>query len=66
MEFEQWAESIFKFGTDPEYGIARAAWDAGVKHEREACANLCELQAVGHRDGFGNHCAAMIRERSNV
>jgi len=40
--------------------------EAAVAAEREACANACELQAVGHRDGFGNHCAAIIRERSGV
>ena len=32
--------------------------------EREACANLCECQATGHRDGFGLHLAALIRDRT--
>lgn len=32
--------------------------------EREACAELCEEEGDGHRDGFGGHCAAMIRARS--
>ena len=34
--------------------------------EREACADVCEAEGDGHRDGFGQHCAAVIRMRSNV
>ena len=34
--------------------------------EREACADVCEAEGDGHRDGFGQHCAAIIRMRSNV
>ena len=67
MTFENWWRS-----KDPadigeiEFRLLREAWDAAQTDERERCANVCELQAVGHRDGFGNHCAALIRERPNV
>jgi hypothetical protein len=40
--------------------------EADVLAEREACALLCEVEGRGHRDGFGEHCAAIIRMRSNV
>lgn len=38
--------------------------DLVAEAEREACAELCEEEGDGHRDGFGGHCAAMIRARS--
>ena len=46
MTFEEWAKSILKFGTDPEYGIAKAAWDAATNEEREACANICDAYSA--------------------
>lgn len=47
MTFEEWAKSIFKFGTDPEYGIAKTAWEAATLTEREACKATCEAQKSG-------------------
>ena len=35
MNFDEWAKSIFKHGTDAQYGIAKAAWDEAIKTERE-------------------------------
>jgi hypothetical protein len=32
---------------------------------RENCAKECEDEGTGHRDGFGQHCAAIIRARGN-
>lgn len=37
-----------------------------VAIEREACARVCEREGVGHRDGFGQHCAAMIRSQTLI
>jgi len=48
VTFEEWAKSVFKHGTDAEYGIARAAWDAattGLERENaELRAKLEELE----------------------
>lgn len=29
----------------------------------ERCATVCEEEAAGHRSGFGDHCAIMIRRQ---
>lgn len=39
--------------------------ETAVKTEREACAQACEAEASGYRSAFGNHCAHVIRMRSN-
>jgi hypothetical protein len=43
----------------------KANTEAAVMDEREACAMVCEAEGIGHRDGFGEHCAAIIRRRPN-
>lgn len=42
------------------------AWLTATAVEREACAKVCEAEGEGHRDGFGEHYAIKIRERSNA
>jgi hypothetical protein len=66
--FESWA--LQRWGTSAWLHINGCcgeweAWQAATAAEREACADVCELQAEGHRSAFGKHCAAMIRMRSN-
>ena len=41
MTFDEWRES---YHPDPlmNEGMARSAWDAAVKAERDACAKLCD------------------------
>lgn len=29
----------------------------------ERCAGICEEESAGHRSGFGDHCAIMIRRQ---
>ena len=43
-------------------------YKAGVAHEREACAKLCEARFMGdmtREDMEARRCAAAIRERNN-
>ena len=43
-------------------------YKAGVAHEREACAQVCEARFVGdltREDMEARRCAAAIRERNN-
>jgi len=71
MTFEEWMETQFANGT--YQNDLKAAWEAGVKAEREACAKACDEEAT---EAFGEDadewaraacmCAAMIRERSNT
>ena len=45
-----------------------AGYNAGVAHEREACAQVCEARFVGdlnREDMEARRCAAAIRERNN-
>jgi hypothetical protein len=57
-----------KWFAENRNGLSRSAcmelWQRAQQSEREACANLCEFQATGHRDGFGLHLAALIRDRT--
>jgi hypothetical protein len=46
-----------------------AGYKAGVAHEREACAQVCEARFVGdltREDMEARRCAAAIRARSNT
>ena len=60
--FEEAWQTAFRDGY--EKGVA--AFHVAVAMEREACADVCEAEGDGHRDGFGQHCAAVIRMRSNA
>ena len=51
---------------DCELGWINERITLAILAEREACADVCEAEGDGHRDGFGQHCAAIIRMRSNV
>jgi hypothetical protein len=76
MHFHEWAKSIFKQGSDAEYGIANAAWDAAVKAERESCAKAVEGFVDGRDDRkwvpgslydtLRIEAAASIRKRSKM
>jgi hypothetical protein len=71
MTFEEWIATRYMNGI--YLGDLKAAWEAGVKAEREACAKVCDEEAT---EAFGEDadewargacmCAAMIRERSNT
>src|SRR4030067_1736322 len=65
MEFDDWYRTVQARATHNR-DACKNAWDVAQSEEREACANTCELQAVGYRNVFGNHCAAIIRERYNA
>jgi hypothetical protein len=46
-----------------------AGYKAGVAHEREACARVCEARFVGdlnREDMEARRCAAAIRARGNT
>lgn len=52
---------------------AREAWDAAIKHEREACAIMCEVHAAciindGKQPAWAiaHECAAAIRNRKET
>lgn len=72
MTFEEWAADGKKLG-GMELELARSAWDAATKAEREACAKVCDLgihqvRENGWIDAANERarCAAAIRERSNA
>lgn len=49
--------------------IAKCAWEAGAKAEREICAKICEAQidSFEANRGYGPEiCAEAIRMRSNA
>lgn len=70
MTFEKWLKTRHMNGI--YLGDLEAAWNAGAKTEREACARLCEdMPIVYERDGHyintvPEDYAAAIRERSNA
>lgn len=69
MTFNEWADSIFKYGSDADYGLAKAAWDAATKEEREACIGVCDgvLAELGKYDGSAaDLCGDRIRNRAKV
>lgn len=70
MTFEEWWMSqpldIRKMG--PSMAAVEAAWNAGIKAEREACAKACEDVDLHSGDHLKNSdprvtCAAAIRSR---
>ena len=69
MTFEEWiVKEIPKSGA--EYRMAKAAWDAATKAEREACAKVCDTTWNGDADTYEyteacNECAEAIRMRSD-
>ena len=69
MTFEEWIKQTSCWSGE-EYEIAKAAWEAGVKAEREACAMVCEAEYAGlgsvweSRIEAASACAKAIRERS--
>lgn len=72
--FEEWFEADQMGNTEEYYAPkdrAWAAWQASVKHEREACAIMCEVHAAAViNDGkqvasaICHECAAAVRARS--
>ena len=61
MIFDEWAKSIFKHGSDAQYGIAKAAWDEATKIEREACAKVCDALDISPDHLHPCDCAEAIR-----
>ena len=75
MEFEEWLRTAcFQKPTPEAYNLAKVAWNAATNGEREACAKVCESEALEcPTDSEGDeaydnairHAAAAIRMRSN-
>jgi hypothetical protein len=43
MTFEEWLQELSKWGSYSSYeDLFKSAYDAGVKHERDACVKLCD------------------------
>lgn len=72
--FDEWFSSKQGEAYDSMYCFARDAWKAAQEVEREACAKVCEKEAVqividGHEERAYNNavsdCAAAIRARGN-
>lgn len=70
--FEIWLRTVcFQKPTDPAYDLARDAWKAAIKHEREACAKVCtdiwhdlaEEDAGIEASVAVGDCAHLIRSR---
>ena len=62
MNFDEWRE-IYSTGPLMNEAMARAAWDAAIVAEREACAELMERQ---HAWITNTTAANAIRERINT
>lgn len=62
MTFDEWHEQKAKY-MEPKDIVhwCAAAWEAGAKAEREACAKVCE--EWGAWNGVAQDCAASIRAR---
>ena len=69
MNFDEWRET-YSAGPLMNEAMARAAWDAAIAAEREACAKVCDVEAK--RLGWpterfaADNCAAAIRARGNA
>ena len=61
MNFDEWAKSIFKHGTDAQYGIAKAAWDEATKIERDAHAKICDSYKA-ESDLDGTYIAELVEQ----
>lgn len=64
MAFDEWVDAEFAIDNDPdsfEHRLAKRAWDAAVKAEREACAKILD-EFSDCSPGF---LARKIRMRSN-
>lgn len=62
MNFDEWRET-YSTGPLMNEAMARAAWDAAIAAEREACAELMERQ---HAWITNTTAANAIRERINT
>jgi hypothetical protein len=66
-EFDKWwANEPVSDCDGVDAGHVEAAFAAGRKAEREACAKACESGFGGDAELVGRHCAMRIRKRSNV
>lgn len=68
MNFDEWREIYFA-GPLMNEAMARAAWDAAIAAEREACAKVCteimdDFWTGDDRWEAARHCAESIRARS--
>lgn len=62
MRFEEWKKT-----QDDGYLCARHVWEAAQKLEREACALVCDVQAMEPEcPERAKYCADSIRARSNA
>lgn len=73
MTFEEWWANWSPEPVKDEYErtLAKRAWEAATKAEREACAKVCENMANGHTTTkasalMARECMAAIRMRSNA
>jgi hypothetical protein len=71
MTFDEWLSRTVPL--DPaQQLVAKCAWEAATKAEREACAKVCEVAGVARIATLhdwtrivGDELATAIRERSN-
>jgi len=70
MTFNQWWSShewsfILRILVEPPAKVfAEMAWNAAVRAEREACAEVCDGEAT--IEGIAQRCAAAIRARGQA
>jgi hypothetical protein len=65
MTFEEWYEENVEYMHIADFKPwLHEAFDAGVAHEREACAKVCD-DLIGTR-AYAVQCAAAIRTRSKL
>ena len=68
MTFDEWAKSR-PLGEPNSHGylMAKAAWQAATRAEREECAKVCDSRYLGdnnREDLEAKRCAAAIRARN--
>ena len=67
MTFDEWAKSR-PLGEPNSHGylMAKAAWQAATRAEREECAKVCDEYAKESSNpmNFAENCAAAIRARN--
>jgi hypothetical protein len=66
MTFEEWLSRTVPLDPAQQF-VAKCAWEAATKAEREACAKVCENHTVFFGNGIElrKKMAAAIRMRSN-
>lgn len=70
MTFDEWWNLTIEVGYDSAKKLARDAWEAATKHERDVCYALCLINGnnapTEEERTMAGACAEAIRKRSHA